>query len=100
MNAIKRLGHNAIRWIDSEAESFNDSDLKSKGANARNVNWQRIIPFFAVHLTCLFVFVVGWSPVAIIVCLAMFFFWLNKMRKLVVLLLELPLIYDGIFSSL
>jgi stearoyl-CoA desaturase (delta-9 desaturase) len=79
MNTTKRFIYNAIRWIDSESESSNDSDLiknNELSSTAKNqVNWQRIIPFFAVHLTCLFVFVVGWSPAAIIMCLVMF--WLR-----------------------
>ena len=49
MNAIKQLGHNAIRWVDSEAESINGLDAESKSSDGRKVNWQRIIPFFAVH---------------------------------------------------
>ena len=80
MNAIKQLGHNVIRWFDSEAESINDLDADNRSVkvadrDGRDVNWQRIIPFFAVHLACLCVFFVGWSPVAIIMCLAMF--WLR-----------------------
>ena len=79
MNTTKRFIYNAIRWIDSEAESSSDSGLiknNELSSTAKNqVNWQRIIPFFAVHLTCLFVFVVGWSPAAIIMCLVMF--WLR-----------------------
>jgi len=85
MNALKQLGNNALRWFDSEAESTEtvsirttsteeDEALVNKTTN-RKVNWQRIIPFFAVHLTCLCVFFVGWSPAAILVCLAMF--WLR-----------------------
>jgi stearoyl-CoA desaturase (delta-9 desaturase) len=75
MKFLKQLGHNAIRWIDSEAESTTVPDTNSKKVNGRQVNWQRVIPFFAVHLTCLFVFVVGWSPAAIVMCL--FMFWLR-----------------------
>ena len=75
MKALKQLGHNAIRWIDSEAEPIKGSEATLKKTDGRQVNWQRIIPFFAVHLTCLFVFFVGWSPAAIIMCLVMF--WLR-----------------------
>jgi stearoyl-CoA desaturase (delta-9 desaturase) len=75
MNALKQFGYNVIRWVDSEAEPKNslvNAEGSSDQINMRKVNWQRVIPFLAVHLTCLFVFVVGWSPVAIIMCLAMF----------------------------
>lgn len=82
MKVLKQLGYNAIRWIDSEAVTIpainvdiNDrASRHSAGddSSLKHVNWQRIVPFFAVHLTCLFVFVVGWSPAAVIVCLALF----------------------------
>mgnify|MGYP000713528681 CR=1 FL=1 len=51
MNAIKRLGHNVIRWFDSEAESINGlgAEQVNDVTDTRKVNWQRIIPFFAVH---------------------------------------------------
>ena len=31
------------------------------------VEWFRVTPFFLLHLACLLVFVVGWSPVAVVV---------------------------------
>ena len=74
MNTLKMLSINTLRWFDSEAGSL-EQEKNAKGNESRKVNWSRVIPFLAVHLTCLFVFVVGWSPVAIIMCLAMF--WLR-----------------------
>jgi stearoyl-CoA desaturase (delta-9 desaturase) len=73
MNALKILSINTLRWFDSEAGSQREESSQATGY--RKVNWSRVIPFLAVHLTCLFVFVVGWSPAAIMMCLAMF--WLR-----------------------
>jgi stearoyl-CoA desaturase (delta-9 desaturase) len=75
MKLLRQLGNNAVRWIDSEAEPTSSSDINSKNIDGKKVNWQRVIPFFLVHLTCLCVFFVGWSPAAIIMCLGMF--WLR-----------------------
>jgi stearoyl-CoA desaturase (delta-9 desaturase) len=73
MNALKILSINTLRWFDSEAGSQREESSQATGY--RKVNWSRVIPFLAVHLTCLFVFAVGWSPAAIMMCLAMF--WLR-----------------------
>jgi stearoyl-CoA desaturase (delta-9 desaturase) len=75
MKLLRQLGNNAVRWIDSEAEPTSSPDSNSKSIDGKKVNWQRVIPFFLVHLTCLCVFFVGWSPAAIIMCLGMF--WLR-----------------------
>jgi stearoyl-CoA desaturase (delta-9 desaturase) len=37
------------------------------------IDWMRTLPFILMHAACLFVFVVGVSPVALIVCLALYF---------------------------
>ena len=50
------------KWFDnskSEVELLPDSEA---------IDWVRIIPFIAIHLTCLLVFVVGVSWVAVMVC--------------------------------
>ena len=36
------------------------------------IQWRRIWPFLSLQATCLLVFVVGWSPVAVIVCIALY----------------------------
>jgi stearoyl-CoA desaturase (delta-9 desaturase) len=38
----------------------------------RQVDWWRILPFVAMHLACLLVVVVGWSPVAVAVAVALY----------------------------
>ena len=50
------------KWFDnskSDVELLPDSEA---------IDWVRIIPFIAIHLTCLLVFVVGVSWVAVLVC--------------------------------
>ncbi|MFC3195461.1 acyl-CoA desaturase [Marinicella sediminis] len=52
------------KWFDntqSEVEDLTDSDA---------IDWTRIVPFIAIHLACLLVLVVGFSWVALWVCLA------------------------------
>ena len=48
------------RWFDTYAIS--DSE---QSAFEKRVDWIRTIPFIALHLAVVFVFVVGWSPVAV-----------------------------------
>ena len=50
-----------LRWIDSEAGMEN---LQSGGFE-KTVDWPRILPFVLLHLACLGVIWVGWSPVAV-----------------------------------
>ena len=68
-HTLKSIGHHIVLWFDSEAESETPS---SPQRNARSVNWLWIVPFFLVHLTCLSVIWVGWSPVAVMTCLLMY----------------------------
>jgi stearoyl-CoA desaturase (delta-9 desaturase) len=49
-------------WIDNS----NISEADNVG-NA--IDWLRVIPFILMHVTCLLVFMVGWSPVALWVAL-------------------------------
>ena len=55
------------RWFDAHAE------LDSLGASSeKKIDWLRAVPFIALHISVLFVFLVGWSPVAVIVAVAMY----------------------------
>ena len=58
---VKEYIYSLLRWIDSEAGVEN---LKS-GSHEKTVDWLRIVPFVVLHLGCLGVFWVGWSPVAV-----------------------------------
>jgi len=76
MKSLRKFSYNIVRWFDSEAAAYDGNEnIQGDPQNSRSVNWQRIIPFFAVHIACLSVIWVGWSPVAVAVCL--FMFWLR-----------------------
>lgn len=53
-------------WFDSEHGS-------ERVGNGRELNWVRCMPFILVHLACISVIWVGWSPLAVAVCAALYF---------------------------
>ena len=55
------------RWFDTSAGGVPAADLPQK------TDWFRCIPYVVVHLMCLGVIWVGWSPVAVGVAIAMYF---------------------------
>ncbi|WP_455217568.1 acyl-CoA desaturase [Kaarinaea lacus] len=61
------LSQTLRRWFDAHA----GLDVNDSGSE-RKIDWLRTIPFIALHLSVLFVFIVGWSPVAIMVAVAMY----------------------------
>ncbi len=65
-NALLRFGRAFLRWFDTGpvTASAPPETLEDK------VEWARILPFIGMHVVCLFVFVVGWSPVAVGVAVA------------------------------
>ena len=64
---LLRLGRNILRWFDTGPL---DERAAAAAAEAEDrVEWSRIIPFVAMHLTCLTVIWVGWSPVAVVVAI-------------------------------
>ncbi|MGZ8162427.1 MAG: acyl-CoA desaturase [Methylobacter sp.] len=44
---------------------FDNSNIKEADNVGEAIDWMRVIPFILIHLACLLVFIVGWSPVAI-----------------------------------
>lgn len=52
---------------------FDSSRVKIKDTESEKVDWLRVIPFILVHVACLLVFVVGWSPIVIVVALLSYF---------------------------
>ena len=60
-----------INWFDSYAVS--DATQNSSVATEKELNWVRIIPFVLLHIACLCVIWVGWSPIAIIVAMVFYF---------------------------
>ena len=63
----KNYLYSFIRWFDSSSEYQTESNKESK-----SIDWLRAIPFVIMHLSVLFVFVVGWSPVAVFVAVLMY----------------------------
>jgi stearoyl-CoA desaturase (Delta-9 desaturase) len=55
------------RWFDTSAGGSSDPDAPQKA------DWFRCIPYVVVHLMCLGVIWVGWSPVAVGVAIALYF---------------------------
>ena len=53
-------------WFDSEHGSENVG-------NSREFNWVRCLPFIFVHLACIAVIWVGWSPIAVAICAGLYF---------------------------
>lgn len=68
---LKRTSLTLIRWFDSWAGTENDPSVKLKegaaaalaaAANAKSaIDWGRVVPFFLLHLSCLFVLAVPFS---------------------------------------
>ena len=56
-----------IRWFDSWAGM--DESLRTAPPR---VDWLRVIPFVAMHVTCLGVFIVGWSWTAVVSTLGLY----------------------------
>ncbi|MEZ5977655.1 MAG: acyl-CoA desaturase [Planctomycetota bacterium] len=56
-----------VRWFDSWAVDPADAER-----DPRATDWGRVVPFVVVHLSCLLVLVVGWSPVAVGVAVALY----------------------------
>ena len=55
-----------LAWFDTSA-----MDMPAN-SSARTVNWLRTIPFVGMHLACLAVIWVGWSPVAVGTAVALY----------------------------
>jgi stearoyl-CoA desaturase (Delta-9 desaturase) len=66
-NAIKRVLISVARWVDNSAGG------EAKRDAPQEMDWVRAVPYAAVHLMCLGVIWVGWSPVAVAVAIAMYF---------------------------
>lgn len=59
-----------IRWFDSDAGGAADTDGSadtdaSAETDGGGIDWLRVVPFVAMHITCLGVIWVGWSPIAV-----------------------------------
>jgi len=56
-----------LSWFDSGSLAAPDA---AQAARPLRVDWLRTLPYFGMHLACLAVFWVGWSPVAVAVAVA------------------------------
>ena len=57
--------HTLRAWFDSQA-------APDPAAAPRGTDWPRVVPFVALHAACLGVLWVGWSPVALGACVALY----------------------------
>src|SRR5689334_22031308 len=49
-----------VRWFDSWSQVVHEGE--------EGIDWLRAVPFLALHVACIAVIWVGWSPVALLVC--------------------------------
>ncbi len=67
-----------VQWLDSDV-GYRETDvllgrqLTNVGPD-KKIDWVRCFPFIILHLGCLGVYWVGWSPIAVIICLLSFWF--------------------------
>jgi stearoyl-CoA desaturase (delta-9 desaturase) len=62
---VERLKRAFSLWFDSAAGP-------AVGTEPHSIDWLRVIPYLGMHLACLGVFWVGWSPVALAVAAALY----------------------------
>ena len=60
--------HTVTCWFDSSTKQYTQAEI----ARPYSVDWLRLIPFAAMHLMCLGVIWVGWSPVAVAVAAGLY----------------------------
>lgn len=54
------------RWFDADAADI------VPGQNGKRIDWLRVVPFVLMHLACFAVVWVGWSPIAVVVAIALY----------------------------
>ena len=65
----RRTVRSITAWFDTSAVSYSP---RPEGSGDR-IEWARCLPFFAMHLGCLLVFAVGWSWIAVGLCISLYF---------------------------
>jgi stearoyl-CoA desaturase (Delta-9 desaturase) len=69
MKATILLGANLCRGL----LAWFDNSVAGPGTDReRRIDWPRVIPFIAIHLACIAVVWVGWSPVAVLVAIVLY----------------------------
>ncbi len=70
---IRQLRQSVLCWIDNRAYvNAAEQQIENLPRDSR-VDWVRIVPFIGLHVACLAVFAVGWSPTALAVAFASYF---------------------------
>ncbi len=70
---IKKLALAIVRWLDSYQGQTQIDISSSWSPHLKREDMVRCIPFFLLHASCLFVFVVGFSWFAVSACFASYF---------------------------
>jgi len=70
MNFFRSAWNLAIRAIDSD---YFPEGAEATRQKPEKMDFQRLVPFLILHVGCLGVIWVGWSPVAVIVAVALYF---------------------------
>jgi stearoyl-CoA desaturase (delta-9 desaturase) len=65
--SINKLLHTLRYWVDSNATA-----RQSEEPAVYRIDWFRAIPFIALHLSVAFVLLVGWSPIALVIAIALY----------------------------
>ena len=58
-----------VLWFDTYQTNYQTNPHQID----KSIDWARALPFIALHVACLLVFVVGWSPIAITVAISLYF---------------------------
>lgn len=69
---VIQLKRSFLSWFDNDAYAGDDG-LSPHSPSDSQVDWVRIIPFMALHIACLSVLFVGWSPTALAVAFLSYF---------------------------
>ena len=64
-----RLWRSIVCWFDSSAGA---AQISRDGAQARQIDWTRVVPFVGLHLACLAVLWVGVSATAVAVAAGLY----------------------------
>jgi stearoyl-CoA desaturase (delta-9 desaturase) len=65
--ALPRVWQAVVRWFDTGPHDEAAAAALRDPAVPDRIEWTRILPFIGMHLVCLTVIWVGWSPIAVLV---------------------------------
>ena len=67
-------GMSLLSWFDAYAGTTANTSADSKSPTSQKVDWLRVLPFLFMHIMCLGVIWVGWSPFAVLTALVLYVF--------------------------